>query len=227
MSNVGELVERLVDAGLSIAEASEIIAAAVAAGAATATYRKSPAAIRQQRYRERNKASRNRNDVTPSETVTNRNEPSQKRNALRSSLSKEEKKEEVEVKRERRAASLPDGWRPPPEDWSFGLEQLGEPGAEEELKKFTDHALANGRTAKNWNAAWRNWVRRAVEYRGARNGQRPHFDRSNTAAGTQQSGSDAILAGVAAAADRRARARGQGRAAEAPADAGELDLGRH
>ena len=60
MSNIGELVERLVDAGLSVAEASTIIAEAVAAGAASVS-RKSAGALRTQKWREnkRHKASQN------------------------------------------------------------------------------------------------------------------------------------------------------------------------
>lgn len=42
MSNIGDLVERLVAKGIAIGEASEIIALAVAAGASTAPYRLKP-----------------------------------------------------------------------------------------------------------------------------------------------------------------------------------------
>ena len=35
-----------------------------------------------------------------------------------------------------------------------------------ELEKFRNHAEANGRTAKNWQAAFRNWLIKAAELRG-------------------------------------------------------------
>ena len=31
-------------------------------------------------------------------------------------------------------------------------------------EQFTDHALATGRKAKNWEAAWRMWMRKAQEW---------------------------------------------------------------
>lgn len=67
MSAVRQLVDRLIDAGVSPADAAEIIALAMIAGADNAAPHRSSAAIRQERYR-RNKAS---------QSVTKRNEASQ------------------------------------------------------------------------------------------------------------------------------------------------------
>jgi uncharacterized protein YdaU (DUF1376 family) len=61
------------------------------------------------------------------------------------------------------ARQLPNGWTPPPmsdtirefaSHWPQGM-------MERETEKFIDHAAANGRTAKDWDAAFRNWLRKA------------------------------------------------------------------
>lgn len=33
-----------------------------------------------------------------------------------------------------------------------------------ETERFLDHHRANGKTFKDWNAAWRTWISRAVDY---------------------------------------------------------------
>jgi hypothetical protein len=166
MSNIGELVSRLVAQGIDVEEASEIVALAVAAGAATSAYRKSAGAVRQKRYRESLKGVTKRNEsVTPlrsderNESVTNRNE-SVTRDAA--SLSKSNK---IERKRER-GTQLSDGWRPSDTAWRSAVDRVGEQRAEIELVKFRNHAADKGRVSKNWDAAFRNWIDRAIEYGG-------------------------------------------------------------
>lgn len=230
MSDIGSLVERLVDAGLSVAEAGEIIATAFAAGVASSVYRKSPGALRQEKWRERLKASQRNASETPknerveaSQSVSNRLKASQRDAA---SLSKEEKKEEIKLKRESaRASQIPTAWRPDDPVWNETVEILGsQQRAEYELKKFTDHALEKGRTAKNWNAAWRNWARRSVEY-GGRNGHGVSQARTVGAAGSTATGADTILAGMGRIADRIA-ARKLAERQDSLGPAGELDLER-
>ncbi len=53
--------------------------------------------------------------------------------------------------------------------WAEG--KAPEASVERETEKFVNHALANGRECKDWEAAWRNWMLRAAEFNGARNGQ--------------------------------------------------------
>jgi hypothetical protein len=37
-----------------------------------------------------------------------------------------------------------------------------------EVQKFRDHFTANGKPMKDWDAAFRNWLRRAAEFNGGR-----------------------------------------------------------
>lgn len=182
MSAAREIVAALVAAGMDAVDAAGLVARAaveMTAGAAP----KSSGAIRQQRYRERNASVTKRNEsVTATETndrnetVTNRNEGVTRDAA---SLSKEEKKEVI--KKERRATQLPDGWRPDEPKWLDAVARLGSvERAERELRKFTNHALAKGRVAKNWGAAWAGWVEKSLEW-GNGNGTSDH--RANPAAG--------------------------------------------
>ena len=72
---------------------------------------------------------------------------------------------------------LPSGWTPDPESLSTENPDL----AQAELAKFRDYWSsspgAQGRKA-DWQATWRNWLRRAAETHSSRNshGQRPHHD---------------------------------------------------
>lgn len=81
----------------------------------------------------------------------------------------EELKEEEEVEKGARARGtrLPPGWTPP----LTAVEQMRSRypfvDFDHELEKFRDHwdAEAGSRASKrNWTAAWRNWIRRAVEF---------------------------------------------------------------
>lgn len=75
------------------------------------------------------------------------------------SLDREESKKEKEKERESRASarlarSFPENWFP---------ENLS-PLETSEFEKFRDHFRANGKRMKDWEAAWRNWKRRAPEF---------------------------------------------------------------
>lgn len=165
MSAVAELTETLIAGGMTPAAAAALLARAAVEMNSTSI---SKAALRTRRWREK-KASQGvteRHTVTPgsetgiaSPTVTDRHKAS---HGDVPSLSKSLNKER---KRERRAEQLSDAWEPKPPDWDFAVSQLGD-AATLELQKFKDHARTKGRVAKDWDAAWRNWVRRAVEYRG-------------------------------------------------------------
>jgi uncharacterized protein YdaU (DUF1376 family) len=63
------------------------------------------------------------------------------------------------------ARQMPKGWEPPPP--TERIEALtahwNEARLATEEAKFRNHAAQNGRTCKDWNAAWRNWLENAVE----------------------------------------------------------------
>jgi len=59
----------------------------------------------------------------------------------------------------KRARQLPDDWTPNDDHLALAREMRVDPAAE--LAKFRDHAIANGRTLKDWNAGFRNWLRNA------------------------------------------------------------------
>lgn len=91
------------------------------------------------------------------------------------SLSKEEEKERERKKESKRGTRLPDKWTPPVDDWVFARDLIGDQRARAELAKFTDHwkQQPGQRGVKlDWSATWRNWVRRAAEYRNG-NGKTP------------------------------------------------------
>jgi hypothetical protein len=70
----------------------------------------------------------------------------------------------------RRAASLPESWQP--SEALLVWAKAKAPGVDPDLEteKFRNHATANGRTAKNWDAAWKNWLLKADEMRANRPG---------------------------------------------------------
>lgn len=70
----------------------------------------------------------------------------------------------------KRATRLPDGWKP--DDVTNAALARAHPQVDlaVELAQFRDHAAAKGRTAKDWTAAWRMWVRKADQWRRDRAG---------------------------------------------------------
>jgi hypothetical protein len=53
--------------------------------------------------------------------------------------------------------------------WSWARDQgLPDGRVEPETAKFLDHHRAKGTTFKDWDAAWRTWMRKAVEFSAAR-----------------------------------------------------------
>lgn len=70
----------------------------------------------------------------------------------------------VKVKGAKRATALPSDFRP--SDKHVDLARSLGVDLKREWPKFTDYALANGRTYKDWSAALNNWIRKAAEYGG-------------------------------------------------------------
>ena len=63
-----------------------------------------------------------------------------------------------------RAHQLPDDWQPKPE--TVAAMSAAMPGVDFRLEhaKFRDHYKSNGKAMKDWDATWRNWMRRAKEF---------------------------------------------------------------
>jgi hypothetical protein len=97
---------------------------------------------------------------------------------------KEREKEEREVAPEHASVSpkpapgKPDAHPPPKrskirQDWfpvsddavMFAEDLLGAEAFENVLQKFVDHHLAKGSTMEDWDAAWRGWCRKEIEFR--------------------------------------------------------------
>lgn len=81
-------------------------------------------------------------------------------------------------KKAKTTRALPKGWEPAPLTPEVAdMVAVWPPGMmAREVAKFRDHAQANGRTAKDWDAALRNWLRKADDdwkRAGARAGGKP------------------------------------------------------
>ncbi len=70
-----------------------------------------------------------------------------------------------------RGSRLPDGWMPSEATREWTIANADGVDIRTELSKFQDYWLAKpgaGGRKVNWDATWRNWVRRAAEQRGSR-----------------------------------------------------------
>lgn len=207
MSDITALIDELIAAGTPPAIAASVVARAIVIGKDAAPYRndlpdvRTKAAIRQQRYRERNKSvtqrnenvtERNARDAVTAVTlnVTKRNENVTKRNEnvtpLRSAnndisflpssssiLEKEEsKKERV---RRKRNAPLRDDWAPSLRSYQLA-EQCGQ-NVQVVEQIFRDYLKSSGKLYADYDAAFNNFIRNQQRFNGkASNGT--HHDRS-------------------------------------------------
>lgn len=72
----------------------------------------------------------------------------------------------------KRASQLPANWTPTDKHQTLARElRLN---LEAEAEKFRDHAEANGRTQKDWDAAFRLWLKRSAEYQTSRSDSKPY-----------------------------------------------------
>jgi len=72
-----------------------------------------------------------------------------------------------------RATALPDGWIPDREVIDAMKEKFPNVDMATEHEKFTDHFRSTGKPMKDWNAAWRNWIRRSTNF------SRPNYQKPN------------------------------------------------
>lgn len=196
MDATRELIAALVAGGMDAADAAGLVARAALEMTVSLTH-KSAGAIRQQRYRDRNKASR----VTPedqgaeahveaSRTVTNRNESvtrygveenrplivEEKEEGL--SSKKESKKERVSKKRN---GPLPEDWQPPPRAFDVAAElSLTVPPIE---ARFRDYLKSSGKLYADHDAAFCNFIRMTPKFGGGHHGNAVSNNRPDTAAG--------------------------------------------
>ena len=156
------LIERMIAAGVPAGEAGALAAEIYAAGVASVTS-KSAAAVRQQRYRDRNKGVTNRNETVTernandeSDTVTKRNESVTKRNVVTAPLSSFN----ISIERKGRGSRIDPDWKPERDL----AKQLGWSDAQidTEAENFRDYWLGcpGSKGVKlDWPATWRKWVR--------------------------------------------------------------------
>jgi hypothetical protein len=174
------IVTKLIAGGMDPVEAASLLAHAVIEMTVPAGG-KSSAAIRQQRYRERNKSVTKRNEsvtehngVERNETVTNRNEtvtPLRPGNSPisyllpSSSNSLSEKKESKKERQPRkRNAPLPDDWAP-----SLRAFQLAEQcGQNVQIVEgiFRDYLKSSGKLYADYDAAFNNFIRNQQRFNG-------------------------------------------------------------
>jgi hypothetical protein len=114
--------------------------------------RRTPGALRQQRYRERHKAS---------QIVTSDEAHSIEVNSI----------SEIQKKKRKISTAICVTWSPSDADTTFarskGWDDLK---IQSEASRFRDHAIANNRRQADWAAAWRNWVTSPYQKKGHING---------------------------------------------------------
>lgn len=64
----------------------------------------------------------------------------------------------------KQGSQISEDYKPNSEQIAWATEKFPFVDLETETDKFVDHFLATGKIYVSWNAAWRNWIRRAFEY---------------------------------------------------------------
>lgn len=181
MNAAQAIVTKLIAGGMDPVEAASLLAHAVVE-MTVSTGGKSAGALRQQRYRERNKASQSvteRNGDEASPTVTNRNESVTPLRSAETSISylltsssnnlsekKESKKERAPKKRN---APLPDDWTPSLRSFQVA-EQCGQ-NVQIVEQIFRDYLKSSGKLYADHDAAFNNFIRNQQRFNGnARHG---------------------------------------------------------
>lgn len=211
MSATRELIAALVAGGMDTADAAGLVARA-AVEMTVVVNAKSTGAIRQQRYRERNKASQSvtrvtdqniteRNETSPNVTaenvpdaspsVTNRNEPSQSNAAANPPLTyllpiQETGLSEKQESKKERYLKKRNG--PLPENWTIparAIELAATLGLEIEPieGRFRDYLASSGKLYADYDAGFCNFVRNTPNFNGGNRGQGISNHRADPAAG--------------------------------------------
>lgn len=104
----------------------------------------------------RAKAEQNRTEPEPAV------EPKLNRNELESE-SETETEKGVVIQRTRKTP-LQRGWKPSPAGYEYAKAKAPGMNIEKSLEDFEDYNLRNNRTNADWEAAWRTWVRKSIEF---------------------------------------------------------------
>lgn len=68
-----------------------------------------------------------------------------------------------------RSARLPADWKPRPADIAWATEKYGDTVDEEaERDRFVDYWVSKGEARRDWDAAYRNWIRKAHDISASR-----------------------------------------------------------
>lgn len=112
-------------------------------------------------------------------------------------------------KRARARSPLPDDWQLDDQDTAYAISRgFGEVTLDQMARAFSNYHRGKGNLMADWHAAWRTWCENEIKFQQPRLGS--NNDRSGsvyTNPNSRKSGSTAVLAGVAAATERRARER--------------------
>lgn len=169
MTVLSDIIDRLVDAGMSAGEAGAIVAEVYAAGVASASVR-SPGAERTRRWR--HKASQSvtkRHTVQASQNVTERHKPSQCDVSAVSPIEDTKIKNSKRQNSERasRGARIDPDWSPSLAERQFAKQEgLSELETNREAVRFRDYwkgRAGSGGIKLDWTATWQNWIRTSAE----------------------------------------------------------------
>jgi hypothetical protein len=118
--------------------------------------REDNSAERSKVWREQKKAS--------AETERNRTQPNATERQIREEEIREEKKEKTKEMSPQRGSRLPADWIPSAEHVSWAKEKRPDLNVDDESDGFRDYWTAKpgqGGVKTNWDATWRNWIRKA------------------------------------------------------------------
>ena len=178
MSAAHEIISALVTSGMDPVEAAALLSRA-AVEMTVSTGGKSSGAIRQQRYRERNKGVTKRNETVTqhneldrNETITNRNESvtslhqqethiSYLPSSINISEKKESKKDRVSKKHN---APLPGDWAPSLRSYQVAEDHGVDVQAVEQI--FRDYLKSSGKLYADYDAAFYNFLRNQRRFNG-------------------------------------------------------------
>lgn len=160
MTNVAAIIETMEALGHSAEDILAVVKAATSGGV------RSPAAVRQARYRE------NKKTVTERDVTRYVTEPSEKESSPHTPLKENPLPKENPPKGgQKKGVRLPDDWQPSPDDRRYG-QQLGFSTSEidgmaEDLRLWASAASGAVAVKRDWGSAFKGWMRRESRKRPA------------------------------------------------------------
>lgn len=101
--------------------------------------------------------------------------------ALEAAVAELQKKNQQPIQPVGRSKRLPEGWAPLPETLAWRQEKFPDVEEATERGKFADYYGSRGDVRHDWDAAYRNWIRREAEYSKTRASARANGPASRTA----------------------------------------------